>query len=134
MAVARGPAVLRFPWRVEGFLQMWEPWGPLPKALAVVRQQDPVLLRALCAAATGVHLVPAGLPEGGTSSLKCHGCFLDVWHVCPCGEVQVGAGLSPFLPLTFQGAAVGVLGCSLHCAGRSFHTSSVVLSVVNLRC
>ena len=48
-----------------------------------------------------------------------------------CGEVRglgrTGAGLSPFLPLTFQGAVVGVLGCSLHGAGQSFRADSVVL-------
>lgn len=59
-------------------------------------------------------------------------------HACPCGELQglrrSGAGLSPFLPFTFQGAVVGVLGRSLHCAGPSFHAGSVVLSVVNFCC
>lgn len=59
-------------------------------------------------------------------------------HACPWGEVQglrrSGSGLSPFLPLTFQGAVLGVLGRSLYCAEWSFHASSVVLSVVNFCC
>lgn len=67
---------------------MWEPWGLLPKALAVVRQQDPVLLRALRAAAAGVHLVPDELPEGGTLSLKFHGCFLTCGTCAPMGRCR----------------------------------------------
>lgn len=74
--VAQGPSVLPFPWRVEAFLRT-RPGNPggFCQRLFLSRGSRTrccvwTVLGALLAAAAGVHLVPDGLPEGGTLSAE----------------------------------------------------------------